>query len=41
MSHQTARVPYLRVMRSPRYFPLWLGPLVFANKGAIGRALVG
>ncbi len=28
MSHQTARVPYLRVIRSPRYFPLWLGQIV-------------
>ena len=28
MSHQTARVPYLRVMRSPRYFPLWLGQII-------------
>ncbi len=28
MSHQTAHVPYLRVMRSPRYFPLWLGQII-------------
>lgn len=25
MSRPTSRVPYLRVIRSPRYFPLWLG----------------
>ena len=28
MSRPTSRVPYLRVIRSPRYFPLWLGQLV-------------
>jgi hypothetical protein len=28
MSRSPSRVPYLRVIRSPRYFPLWLGQLV-------------
>ncbi len=28
MSGSTGRVPYLRVIRSPRYFPLWLGQIV-------------
>jgi MFS family permease len=28
MSRSPARVPYLRVIRSPRYFPLWLGQIV-------------
>ena len=28
MSQQTVRVPYLRVIRSPRYFPLWLGQII-------------
>jgi MFS family permease len=28
MSRPTFHVPYLRVMRSPRYFPLWLGQFV-------------
>ncbi len=28
MSHQAARAPYLRVIRSPRYFPLWLGQII-------------
>jgi MFS family permease len=28
MSRSPSRVPYLRVIRSPRYFPLWLGQSV-------------
>jgi MFS family permease len=28
MSGSTSRVPYLRVIRSPRYFPLWLGQII-------------
>jgi len=28
MSHPTARVPYVRVIHSPRYFPLWLGQII-------------
>ncbi len=28
MSRPTTRVPYLQVIRSPRYFPLWLGQIV-------------
>ncbi len=28
MSRPTSRVPYLRVIRSPRYFPLWLGQII-------------
>jgi len=28
MSHLIARVPYLRMIRSPRYVPLWLGQIV-------------
>src|SRR5437764_14688682 len=28
MSRLTSSVPYLRVIRSPRYFPLWLGQIV-------------
>src|SRR5437763_1222744 len=28
MSRSPSHVPYLRVIRSPRYFPLWLGQLV-------------
>src|SRR5919202_89995 len=28
MSRSPSRVPYLRVIRSPRYFPLWLGQIV-------------
>ncbi len=28
MSRTTPRVPYLRVIRSPRYFPLWLGQII-------------
>src|SRR5438094_10075287 len=28
MTKPGARVPYLRVIRSPRYFPLWLGQSV-------------
>ncbi len=28
MSRPRSRVPYLRVIRSPRYFPLWLGQIV-------------
>jgi len=28
MSRPTSRVPYLRVIRGPRYFPLWLGQII-------------
>ncbi len=28
MSRPTSRVPYLRVIRSARYFPLWLGQII-------------
>jgi len=28
MSGSTSRVPYLRVIRSPHYFPLWLGQII-------------
>jgi MFS family permease len=28
MSRSPSRVPYLRVIRSPRYFPLWLGQII-------------
>ncbi len=28
MSGSTSRVPYLQVIRSPRYFPLWLGQVI-------------
>ena len=28
MSRTTPRVPYLRVIRSTRYFPLWLGQII-------------
>src|SRR2546423_13003082 len=28
MSRPTTSVPYLRVIRNPRYFPLWLGQIV-------------
>ncbi len=28
MSRPMSRVPYLRVIRNPRYFPLWLGQIV-------------
>jgi hypothetical protein len=28
MSRPTSSVPYLRVIRSPRYFPLWLGQII-------------
>jgi hypothetical protein len=28
MTKSCVRVPYLRVIRSPRYFPLWLGQIV-------------
>lgn len=28
MTRAASRIPYLRVIRSPRYFPLWLGQIV-------------
>ncbi len=34
MSRPTARAPYLRVIRSPRYVPLWLGQII-SNLGDI------
>ena len=36
MTRVTSGAPYLRVIRSPRYFPLWLGQIVSNLSGPYG-----